>query len=376
MSKKFYALSMLFFFLAAFFLALFSFKFLQNKEKKQIPVVRMHTIALNAEPLKPKDTLYTQKYIGYVIPINEAVVQPYISGFIEKIYVKGGETVKAGDVLVVLQQDEYLAALKAAYADILKAEAAYQNAETYFARMQKAGKSVSSSQLEDAEASYLSSAATLEAAKANYQTAQVNYEYTLIRAPIDGVVGDVRLTKGNYVSPSTGALLNIVQYNPIRVVFSVSDRQYLSELKKQKPFDNETLKLELPDGKIFKNTGVFQYTDNVIDKKTTSVSVYADFKNIGKILTPNTYVTVYAEDRLKNTITVAKNLVVLENTGNFLYLIRNQKLIKEKVEILATVGEDFILKNTFQKGDAVVTDRVNEKDLGLSVEMITKQKKA
>ena len=375
MQKRFFAFMMIMGIIGAFILGFFSVRFFEKRAVPRQNLQQNEATAFNAEVLRPSDADLTQKYIGYITPINEVNVKPYISGFIEKIYVKGGEMVKKGDVLVVLKQDEYIAALKAADADILKAEAAYQNALTYLQRLKKAGKSVSASELENAEATYLSSVAALEQAKANYALAEVNYDYTLIRAPIDGVIGDVSLTRGNYVSPATASLFTIVQYNPIRVVFSISDKEYLNELNKKAPFFDEKLFLELPNGQIFKNEGVFQYTDNALDKKTTSIAVYADFKNIGKILTPNTYVTVLSKNVLKNTVSVAKNLVVLQDDGNFVYLIRKGTLIKAPVEILATLGETFVLKNTFKKGDAIVTDNVNEQNLGKPAEMIQLQKK-
>ena len=106
------------------------------------------------------------------------------------------------------------------------------------------------------------------------------------------------------------------------------------------------------------------------------MAVYADFENTGKILPPNTYVTVLSKNTLQNVILAPKNLITLENNGNFVYLVRNGKLIKQEVEILATSGENFILKNTFEKGDAIVLDNVSEPDLGKSVEVHLKEQKA
>ncbi|HCU59220.1 MAG TPA: hypothetical protein DIC64_04480 [Alphaproteobacteria bacterium] len=354
MKRALYVLLICVLIAAAFALGLF----FAGKKNQKPEDVQKKSLELNAFKIKPQDITVSQKYIGYVTPIHEAVVQPFISGFIEKIYVKGGQTVQKGDVLVVLKQDEYEAALKRAYADVLKAEAEYQNKQSYFKRIQKADKAVSAAELENAEAAYLSAAAAFEQAKAGYELAKVNYDYTLIRAPITGVVGDVSLTEGNYVSPATPALLSIVQYSPIRVVFSVSDNEYLSELKKDTPFADEKIRLELPNGEMFKNTGSFQYTGNTLDKQTNSMAIYADFKNIGKILTPNTYVTVWLEKNIKNAISLSKDNVVLENKGNFVYLIRGDKVRKVPVEILSASGNQFILKNTFENKDKIITDQV------------------
>lgn len=361
----------------AFGLGFLSFKvFDLRKDKTLTDVQNTQVMQYHGQLLTSQDVTLTTPYIGYITPIHEALIQPYISGFIEKIYVKGGDFVQKGDVLLVLKQDEYIAALNAAYADILKADAVLTNASNYYNRLKKAGKSVSAAELESAEASYLSALATLEQAKANYNAAKVNYDYTIITAPINGVVGNVSLTKGNYVSPSGPALFSIMQYSPIRVVFSISDKEYLAELQKEKPFSDETLFLELPNGKIFKNTGVVRYTDNSIDTPTSSLKVYADFKNIGKILTPNTYVTVLSQSVIKNAVEVKKNLVLLQNDGNFIYLIRAGRLIKEKVEILATLDESFILKNTFQKDDTVVLSPVEPQNIGQPAQIISSKKEA
>lgn len=330
----------------------------------------------HAQKLTPQNTDITTKYIGYVMPVHDVDVKPYISGFIEKIYVKGGETVRQGDVLLVLKQDEYLASLKAAEADILKASANLQNTLTYFERIKKAGNAVSASELEDAKAAYLSAVADLEQAKASYKLAKVNYDYTFMTASIDGVVGDVNLTRGNYVSPSTPSLLHIVQNTPMRVVFSISDKQYLEELKKEKPFENEKIFLRLPNGDIYQKEGVFKYTDNSLDKSTTSMPVYADFDNIGKTLTPNTYVTVLVVQTLKNVVEVKKNLVTMEEAGNFVYLIRDGHLIKAPVKIMATQNDMFALQNTFEKQDLIVTDDVRTEDIGQPAEVITNARKA
>ena len=368
MSKKLYAVLIFVCMFAAFILGLFSYKFLKIMRKNDTNQnVSAPSLVLDTLPVHSENVTVSQKYIGYVKPIHEANLQPYISGYIEKIYVKGGEIVREGDVLVVLKQDEYKAALNAAYADILKAQADYKNKASYLKRIQKAAHAVSQSDLDNAEASYLSAAAALEQAKANYDSAKVNYDYTFIRAPISGVVGDVFLTKGNYVSPSVPALLNIVQYNPIRVVFSISDKEYLDELKKEKPFFDEKIDLELPNGEIFSNAGVFQYMGNTLNKATNSIAVYADFKNIGKILTPDTYVTVFVKKTIKDAVSLSKDKVLLESDGSFVYVIRNGILHKVKAEILASVDNDFILKNTFENNDEIVIDQVLPSYLGMPV---------
>ncbi len=341
----------------AFIAGYYSFKF-RNPNSNQTEEKSSESISLAATEIKPQDTLFTQKYIGYVQPIHEANVQPFISGFIEKVLVKGGEYVKKGDILLVLQQDQYKAQLDAAYADIVKAQANLDNAQMYYNRLKKAGnKAVSPTDLDNAKAQFLSAQADAQQASANYAAAKVNFDYTILRSPIDGIVGEVFLTPGNYVSPASEPLFSIIQYSPLRVVFSITDKEYFNLLAKPQPFKQDTISLQLPNGNIFPNPGTFKYADNSVNKSTNSVAVYADFENIGKTLVPNAYVSVLVKQTFKNTVLISKDLLSMESDGNYVFIIRNGRLIKEKVNIVASENTDFIVENSFNKGDYLLTQK-------------------
>lgn len=181
---------------------------------------RPQELALNVMPLAPRDVSLTQSYIGYVTPIHSVDIVPYINGFLEDIMVDGGQRVERGDNLILIRQNEYKASLEAAEASVLQADATLNNAAVYYRRMKQAGtKVISKTELDNAKASYLSAKAALAQAKANRDLAKVNFDYTIIQAPISGIVGNVDLTRGDYVSPSSGTLLKIIQFDPIRVVF-------------------------------------------------------------------------------------------------------------------------------------------------------------
>lgn len=361
MLKKLWWLIVILLMMIAFAAGYYCFA-LQHKNSAathQAPV--SDTLALAAEAITPRNIEFTQSYVGRILPIHEAKVQPFISGFIEKIYVNGGEYVKKGDILLTLQQEQYLAELEAAYANVLQAQADLANAETYYSRIQKAGKnSVSPTEADNAKAQFLSAQAKFEYAKANLAAAEVNYNYTVIRSPIDGLVGDVSLTIGNYVSPSAGELFSVMQYSPVRVMFSVTDKEFLNESAKPSPFYDDKIYLKLADGKIFANAGKFKYTDNSINAASNALAVFADFDNIGKTLVPNAYVTVLVKHTFKYSVQISKNLILLENDGNYVFIIRDGKIIKEKVNILASEKNDFILENTFKKGDAILTEALRQ----------------
>lgn len=319
---------------------------------------------VSAAPLIEREAEVEKNYIGYVTPVHDVSVRPYISGFVNEIRVKGGSEVKAGDVMVIIDQAEYKAKLDAAKAAVAQAEASFNNSSVYYQRMQKAGaRAVSKTELDNAKASFLSAEAALEQAKAALAEAQVNYDYTVIRATIDGVVGDVPLSKGDYVSPEN-VLLTVIQYNPIRVVFSITDKDYLEEAGRPEMFADETLRLKLADGAVYPQAGTFGYVDNQIDKSTNSIAVYADFANPDKRLVANAYVNVLVEKKYRGMI-VRKDLVYIEPDGSYIYVAGANGVVKTAVNILSEYGNNnYILKNTFTPGESIVLDKMGAGDEG------------
>ena len=315
---------------------------------------------LSAAPLIEREVMINKNYIGYVKPVNEVIVRPYISGFIDKVVVKGGAEVKTGDILVILEQSEYKAQLEAAKASVAQAQATFDNNKIYYQRMQKAGKpAVSQTDLDNAKAAFLSSKAALEQAKASQNVAEVNFNYTLVKATIDGIIGDVSLSSGDYISPQS-SLMTIIQYNPMRVVFSLTDKDYLDEITQGEIFANENISLKLANGKIYTKSGVFRYTDNQIDKNTNSIAIYADFENPQKELVANAYVDVLLHKKYHGMI-VAKNLVLLEPEGNFIYVAGANGVVKRAVDIIADYGvSNYLLKNTFHPGESIILDKITD----------------
>ena len=343
-------------------LLLMSLGYLAPKATLAASTQKQRELTLNVIPIEPQDITITSTYVGYVTPIKSVDLVPNVSGYIEDVFVQGGQDVKVGDNLVLIDQREYKAALNAAIAATTQAQANFNNAKVYYERIKKAGKkAISQTEFDNAKAEYLSALGNLEEAKANQAKAQVMYDYTVLQSSIDGVVGNVDLTKGNYVAPGSGALLSIIQYDPIRVVFSISDKEYLNEIAKQNGaplFAGEKIMLKLSNGNLYKPLGEFKFTDNSIDKATGSVAVYADFANPNHELMANAYVDVLLEKNVKDAVLVRQNYVVLSPDGNYVYTIKNNQLLKTPVTILDEQNGNYVLANRFAKEEYLVTDKV------------------
>jgi membrane fusion protein (multidrug efflux system) len=301
---------------------------------------------------------------------------PFISGFIDKVKVSGGQEVKVNDVLFVIRQDEYKANLDASYAKVLQAKATLENAKMFYERMTKAGsRAVSKTNLDNARTAFLSAEAELAQALANYQKAKIDYDYTVIKATISGMVGDVEISKGDYVSPQGKAILKIIQYNPIRAVFSISDKEYLDEVKiskNKRPFSDWDVKLKLSNGMIFDKVGKVKFWDNEVASATGSVRVFADFQNPNKILYTNAYVDVIMEKKLSNVILVPQNALYLQDGESYVYIVgENNKPKKVYVSLGNQYKTDFIVNKGLLDGDKVILNKLSLPDLSKSV--VTKE---
>ena len=306
-------------------------------------------------------------YIGQVEAINMTDIVPYISGYVEEIAAKGGAEVKKGDVLAVVKQDEYIAALEAASADLAAANADYFNAEKQYERMQKAGeKAVSKTEMDNAEAAYLSAKGALEKARAEQSVAQTNLDYTYLKAPFDGVLGNIDLSLGEYISPASRNLMQLVQYDPIRVVFSVSDKEYLKHLHAPQ---NSSLKirLRLANGEMYAHEGEIDYAANAVDAATDSVAIYTEFANPDGKLLPNAYVEVFLERTFDDVILFPKEDTMMRPDGDYVYAITGGVFQERKVKVLSEYNNQYVLENDFSDDEYLPVEEIDARLLGQKV---------
>lgn len=182
------------------------------------------------EEAQLKDVTPAQKFIGHVEAVNEVNIQPQVSGYLEKVLFDEGSAVKKGDILFVIEQQKYIATVDLRKAELDKAKASFTQLEKEYKRQKSLNqqKFASESKLDEAYSNMLQAQAAVKQAEANYELAKIDLEHTEIRSPINGYIGKAMITVGNYVSTSSGTLANIVQTDPVRIVFSVTDKEMLN----------------------------------------------------------------------------------------------------------------------------------------------------
>jgi membrane fusion protein, multidrug efflux system len=175
------------------------------------------------------DDAYTQA--------DNVVIAPHVSGYVTELLVADNQRVEAGDVLVRIDPRPYKTALDQANANLQKDQAALVNAQRNFARdaaLIKDQLAVTRQQYDTDQATVLADQAAVEADKAQVEAARLNLEYTMIRAPVDGAVGDRSVQFGAYVQPGQGLMTIVPMAHAIYVVANFKETQIAQMFRGEK----------------------------------------------------------------------------------------------------------------------------------------------
>ena len=351
--------------------------------------------AVIVAPVKNEDITQRAQYVGYVEAIQQTDIEARVEGFIESVDFTEGSHVSTGDKLFTLDKGTYEAALASAQAELQSGEASLagakatlQAADLNLERQKTLVKSntVSQATVDDAQASRDADAAqvdqaeaSISSAKADIETAQLNLSYTDIVSPIDGRIGKAMYTKGNLVSTSSGTLATVVQMDPIRVVFSVPDRDYIQVIETTREMPDEAVRHEfaptivLPTGKEYEFPGTISFVDNTVDSSTGTIAIRADFKNPEDILVPGQFVTVNVKiGQTKVAPVVPQSAVLEDKDGNYVLTLDSQDRVQiTRIKTGITVGQDIEVTDGLRQGDTIITEGIQRVQPGIVVKPTT-----
>lgn len=300
-----------------------------------------------------------KEYIASVEPVQQVMVKSDVAGYVDEVHFREGSMVKAGDLLFTIDQKRYKSMVEAREADLASAKAEVNRAERYFERIEKAGSSVSQTDKDQAEALKLQAFANLKQAEANLQIAQLDLEYSEIRAPIDGRIGAAMITKGNYVDSMIGTTLaTIVQLDPIRVVFSVTDRAYLRyrENVVSGAIHELAANIRLPTGTELPTVGKKDFDDNTMNARTGTMTVRYLFDNPDELLVAGGYVSILIgqPDRPLG-IRIPQQAVLVDQDGMYVLTVTEEGIVGvSRITLGEPVEDDYVITSGLTPGDRVV----------------------
>jgi membrane fusion protein (multidrug efflux system) len=318
-----------------------------------------------------------EEYVGQTEAVDTVEIRARVSGLLEKQSFEDGGRVAAGSVLFVIDQQPYIAALAQAKAALALAQAQHLNSKQQLERVRPLAKerAISQQDLDTAVAKEAIDAATEESARAQMRTAELNLEYTTIRASRDGVISKALIKPGGLVNASTTLLTTLYSVNPIYVNFSVSELKLLElqrELNRNPNDDKAKLppfKLRLADGSEYKLSGKINFVDTAVDPKTGTLQVRVQVPNPDRLLRAGQMVRVIMPSLVEKQAIRIPQQAVQELQGKRSVLVVDAENKVQYREIVAATrsGNDWIVEGGLQPGELVIVEGTGKARPGAAV---------
>ena len=320
-------------------------------------------------------------YPATIRGVQDVEIRPMVSGFITKMYVKEGQTVKKGQVLFEINKVTYEAAVRQASAAVNSAAAQLNTSKLTYENNQKlfANNVIGTYELEASKNAYENARAALAQARANYTSAKQNLNYCYVTSPANGVVGDLPYRVGALVSASSAQPLTTVSdINTMQVYFSMTEKDVLDMTKEKGGLhtainDYPAVQLQLADGTTYNHEGKVAAVSGVIDQSTGSVSMRADFPNPEHLLKSGGSGYIIVPHVSSNAIIVPQDAVVQVQDRYFVYIVGKDNKVKYSPVTINpnNDGKNYIIESGLKAGDKIVVSGVTTLKDGMQIKPIT-----
>lgn len=320
-------------------------------------------------------------YPATIKGVQDVQIRPKVSGFITKVCVQEGQAVKAGQLLFVIDNTTYQAAVRQAQASVNSAKSQLNTAKLTYENSQKLFKSnvIGSYELQSSQNSYETAMAAVAQAKAALASAQETLGFCYVKSPANGVVGSLPYKVGALVSAgSVDALTTVSDVATVEVYFSVTEKDIL-DLTKTAGSTHAAIsaypsvKLLLSDGTTYKHPGKVTKVSGVIDAATGSVSMIARFPNPERLLKSGGSGTIVVPRDNSNAIVIPQTVTTEVQNKIFVYTVGKDNKVKY-TEITVDPqndGNHYVVTGGLHVGDRIVTKGITSLTDGMEIKPIT-----
>ena len=322
----------------------------------------------------PVDVVATQNaslqstYPATINGVQDVEIRPKVSGFLTQINVTEGQTVSAGQVLFVIDNETYQAQVRQAQAAVNTAQSAVNTAKLTFDNTKKlhASKVVGDYELQTAENTFLSAQAQLAQAQAALSSAKEALSFCYVKSPAAGVVGTLPLKKGALVSASN-VLTHVSDISTMDVYFSMTEKDMLTMSQGEGGLKGAVekfppLKLQLADGTMYAYDGHVTSISGVIDRSTGSVQLKAQFPNPEKLLKSGGSGSIVIPSVADSAIVIPQRVVMEVQNKKFVYVLKeNNKVAYTEITVdPQNDGVNYIVTSGLKVGDKYVTNGITK----------------
>ena len=350
---------------------------LSNLDKRNTAKQRaqMRTPAVTISTVETESVERQFQATARVVAKYRVDVLARISGYLTKSYFNEGDYVHKGQLLFEIEPQEYEYAASKAKADLNNAESQY----SYYEKQQKRYKElvqqdyIARSDYDNILSQRDAYRAQVESARNAYRDAMRNYGYTRVVSPVNGRVGMISVTEGNYVSMNSGPLTTINSYEPMYVTFPLESKDYAELVRIDKSANiNRDVEFIFSSGEKYKYKGVQDFHDNKIDQTTGTITMRATFPNPDDALIQGDFGRIILYSKSKDKVPVVPQTATMENQeGRFVYILDKDDL--PRMSYIKTMGEKdgkWLISSGVNAGDRIITSGIQKVIPGSPVRIV------
>ncbi len=337
-------------------------------------MVRVHKVAA-------KEIRNTREYIGRIEAVDSVDLVARVSGYLKSIDFKEGGKVNAGDLMFTIEKKPFRAEVDARKGTVLQIEANLVQAQKYLNRLKSAkAESVPESDIESAQRDVDYNSAQLVSAKANLELAEIDLSYTAVTAPVSGRVTKKNYSAGDYVGPGSGTIASVIKTDPVRVVCSMSEVEYINLMERSGSSPEKIFRpaLRLPNGSLYEEEGGWDFADPVIDNTTGTISLRSRYSNPSGLLIPGGYVTVKLSPVKGETLPLVPQAAVMEGRdGSYVYVVDKENTVQMRpIKKGSSLETDWIVYKGIEPGETIILEGIQKVRPGQKVNIMNGPSKA
>jgi multidrug efflux system membrane fusion protein len=321
-----------------------------------------------SKPLQDKVTEWDE-YTGRFVAVATVEIRARVSGFIDSIHFKDGQIVKQGDLLFIIDPRPYRLAVDQAKAELDRTRAKLEIAKLDLERATPLVRTqtVTEREFDTRKSTQQDAAAANESADAALKQAQLNLEWTEVRAPIPGRISDKRVDAGNLITGGqTGATLltSIVTIDPVHFIFDGSEADFIRYLRLAQAGARQSSRdapnpvaVRLADEADYKHLGKMDFVDNVVNAKTGTIRGRAIFENKDGLLTPGFFGRMRLFGGEHDGLLLPDNAIASDQANKIVFTVADDGTVGAKrVEIGPIIRGLRLIRSGIAPTDRVVID--------------------
>lgn len=316
--------------------------------------------AVDVAQVEPAPITLWDGFTGRIAAPESVDLRPRVSGYIDKVAFAEGEMVKQGDQLFQIDPRPYQARVNAANADLGRAQSQLKLAMSEANRAQHLldGHAISREEFDQREAALAEARSSVSAAKAALESAQLDLEYTHIRAPINGRVSRAYVTRGNLATSDQTLLTRVVSVDPMYVYFETDEQTALNNLGRLDGANPPQVKVSLAGEQAFDHTATLDFVDNQLDASTGTLQYRAVMANPDGQFRPGQFARVQMPVAdLSQALLVDQKAVMADQDRRYVYVVGDDNTASRRyVEPGRSSDGMLVIEDGLKPGERVVVN--------------------